>query len=128
MSNTEKDVKSEGRERITLRAEITGAEGRALDPQSHDTETAREIAVSLCTALTDAYAKHEKVRPETLAVAVQTVLETLLSGIEREGVDGASMRVALANSLLVNGDASVQIDVDGRAVPSMLSDAASTLH
>ncbi|MEL6318233.1 MAG: hypothetical protein AAFR16_11420, partial [Pseudomonadota bacterium] len=68
-------------EKITLNAEIDGSDGRALDPQAHDASAARGIATDLCTALTEAYAKHENVRPETLAVAVQTVLETLLSGI-----------------------------------------------
>ncbi len=124
----EETGETRGIERITLKAEIVGSDGKALDPQSHDAAIAREIAVDLCAALSDAYAKHEKVRPETLAVAVQTVLETLISGIEREGVDAASMRVALANSLLVNGDAQVEINVNGRRVPSILSEVGSTVN
>lgn len=115
-------------EKITLSAEIEGAEGRALDPQNHDTEIARTIATDLCNALAEAYNKHETVRPETLAIAVQTVLETLLSGIEREGVDAASMRVALANSMLVNGKAVVKIQVDGKPAPSILTECGATIH
>lgn len=115
-------------ERITLRAEILGAGDRALDPTRHNADTARDLARELCDALANAYGKREDtVRPETLAIAVQTVLETLLSGFEREGVDAASMRVALANSLLVNGDGDVQIEVDGQPVASKLTDAA-TVH
>ena len=115
-------------EKITLNAQIVGADGRALDPQNHDSDTARKIATDLCSALAEAYGKHETVRPETLAIAVQTVLETLLSGIEREGVDAASMRVALANSVLVNGRADVTIEVDGKQVPSLLADGGATVH
>lgn len=115
-------------EHITLKAEITGGGGKALDPQRHESDIAREIAVDLCGALSKAYGKHDQVRPETLAVAVQTVLETLLSGIEREGVNAASMRVALANSLLVNGQAAVEIDVNGKRVPSKVHEVGSTIH
>lgn len=122
------EASADAQERITLRAEITGGGDKALDPQRHESDVAREIAVDLCGALSNAYGKHEKVRPETLAVAVQTVLETLLSGIEREGVNAASMRVALANSLLVNGQAAVEIDVNGRRVPSKIAEVGSTIH
>ena len=102
-----------GGERISIRAEVTTADGRSLDPQKHDSEAAREIAAELCEALTGAYAAQDAVRPETLAISVQTVLETLLSGIEKEGVDTTTMRVALANSVLSNGRATVKIDVSG---------------
>lgn len=115
-------------ETITLRAEIDNDQGRALDPQAHDPSAARGIATDLCNALTQAYTKHDGVRPETLAVAVQTVLETLLSGVEREGVHASGMRVALANSLLVNGDARVQIEVGDERVPSILPPSSGTLH
>lgn len=125
---TKKIATKSAAECITLKAEIKGSEGRALDPQTHDAEIAREIAVDLCGALSDTYGKHEKVRPETLAVAVQTVLETLISGIEREGVDAASMRVALANSLLVNGDASVEININGKDVAATLAETGATIH
>ena len=115
-------------EKITLRAQIVSTEGRALDPQNHDSDAAREIARELCEAMTKSFASREHVGPETLAIAAQTMIETLMSGIEREGVDCASMRVALANSLLVNGDATVEIDVDGKSVPSILGDGGATLH
>lgn len=115
-------------ERITMKAEITGGGDRALDPQRHQSDISRDIAVDLCGALSKAYGKHEQVRPETLAVAVQTVLETLLSGIEREGVNAATMRVALANSLLVNGQGSVEIDVNGQNAPSAFAEVGSTIH
>lgn len=115
-------------EKITLKAEIVSVNTRALDPQNHDNEAARDIATKLCRALTAAYGEHDGVRPETLAVAVQTVLETLISGIEREGVNAASMRVALANSLLVNGDADVKIEIDGVAEPSGGPEIGATIH
>lgn len=116
-------------ERITLRAELSTAEGRSLDPQKHDGEAAREIATELCDALTKAYAAQEAARPETLAIAVQTVLETLLSGIEREGVDTTTMRVALANSVLANGRATVSIDVTGApANPLLTMEPGATIH
>jgi hypothetical protein len=105
------DAAEAGVERITLRAEISTADGRSLDPKRHDSEAARAIATELCEALTEAYAAQDAARPETLAIAVQTVLETLLSGIEKEGVDTTTMRVALANSVLSNGRATVSIDV-----------------
>lgn len=104
-----------GGERITLRAEVSTLDGRSLDPQKHDSEAARDIATHMCEALTQAYAARDAARPETLAIAVQTVLETLLSGIEKEGVDTTTMRVALANSVLSNGRATVKIDVSGEA-------------
>ena len=110
------DAAEAGNERITLRAEISTADGRSLDPKKHDGAAAREIATELCEALTQAYAAQEAARPETLAIAVQTVLETLLSGIEKEGVDTTTMRVALANSVLSNGRATVSIDVAGESV------------
>lgn len=115
-------------ERITLRAEMATGIGRSLDPQKHDSDAARVIATDLCDALTDAYAKQDGARPETLAIAVQTVIETLLSGIEREGVDTTTMRVALANSVLSNGRATVSIDVSGDKNPLIRLDAGATLH
>lgn len=115
-------------EKITLKAEIVSADGQALDPQNHDGAMAREIARELCEAMTQSYAKHTEVGPETLAVAAQTMIETLMSGIEREGVDCASMRVALANSMLVNGAATVEINVDGKRVPSVIAEGGSTIH
>lgn len=115
-------------EKITLKAEIVSSEARALDPQNHDTDLARDIARELCEAMTQCYSKRADVGPETLAIAAQTMIETLMSGIEREGVNCASMRVALANSLLVNGDATVEIAIDGRKVPSILGDGGSTVH
>lgn len=116
------------RETITLKAAIESTEGRALDPQNHDSALARDIARELCEAMTESYARYEHVGPETLAIAAQTMIETLISGIEREGVNCASMRVALANSLLVNGDAAVEIAVNGRSVPSILSEGGNTIH
>ncbi len=117
-----------GGEKITLTAEIVSAEGRALDPQNHDDSVARDIARELCDAMVECYGRRQDVGPETLAIAAQTMLETLMSGIEREGVDCASMRVALANSLLVNGQAQVEIAVDGKRVPSFLGDGGTTIH
>ncbi len=108
-----------GGERISLKAEVTTADGRSLDPQKHDSDAAREIAAELCEALTQAYAAQDAVRPETLAISVQTVLETLLSGIEKEGVDTTTMRVALANSVLSNGRATVKIDVSGEPMAAV---------
>ena len=116
------------KQRISMSAEIDAGAGRALDPQNHDATTARDIALELCSALSDSFGRHQEARPETLAVAVQTVLETLISSIEREGVDAASMRVALANSMLVNGEAKVKIDVDGKRVPSMIVEASRAIH
>lgn len=116
------------RQRISLSAIIDAGAGRALDPQKHNAEEARQIAVELCNALTSSFSRHDKTRPETLAVAVQTVLETLISSIEREGVNAASMRVALANSMLVNGDAEVKIDVDGKRVPSSIAEISKAIH
>ena len=115
-------------EKITLKAEITSTNGRALDPQNHDSNVAREIARELCDTMTKSYAGRDDVRPETLAIAAQTVIETLMSGIEREGVDCASMRVALANSLLVNGSATVEIDVDGERMPTSFAEVGDTVH
>ncbi|MEM9724807.1 MAG: hypothetical protein AAF909_05005 [Pseudomonadota bacterium] len=115
-------------QRISLSAVIEAGSNRALDPQQHDANAARDIALELCSALSESYGRHAEARPETLAVAVQTVLETLISSIEREGVDAASMRVALANSLLVNGDAEVSIDVDGKPVPSIIADVSRAIH
>lgn len=115
-------------EKITIQAEITGSDGRSLDPQQHDVDVARAIATELCNALASSYEKQDTARPETLAIAVQTVLETLLSGIEREGVNCASMRVALANSMLANGNATVTIEVDGEPAPSLLTECGSTIH
>lgn len=115
-------------EKITLTAKIDSPEGRALDPQNHDSDLAREIARELCEAMTKSYADRDHVGAETLAIAAQTMIETLMSGIEREGVNCASMRVALANSLLVNGDAQVEIAIDGKPVPSMLGGGGATLH
>ena len=119
---------SGAQQRISLKAEIVAGEGRALDPQNHDATAARSIAVELCNALSDAFSRHDAARPETLAVAVQTVLETLISSIEKEGVDAASMRVALANSMLVNGDAEVSIDVGGTRVPSTIAEISKAIH
>lgn len=115
-------------ERIALKAEVESAVGRALDPQRHESDDARMIASELCNALTDVYADHGSVRPETLAIAVQTVLETLLSGIEREGVDTVAMRVALANSLLSNGGAEVSIDIAPTEAPARVTRGDATLH
>ena len=109
-------------------AEIAGATSRALDPLRYDADAARLIAKDLCEALTDSYDRRGAVRPETLAVAVQTVLETLLCGVEREGVDAASMRVALANSMLVNGRAEVRIMVDGKPTPSLFCESGARVH
>lgn len=117
-----------GEQNIKMSAQILAGGGRALDPQNHDANAARDIAVELCSALSNSFGKHESVRPETLAVAVQTVLETLISSIEREGVNAASMRVALANSLLVNGDAAVQIEVDGKSVPTDIPEVSGSIH
>ncbi|MEL6979938.1 MAG: hypothetical protein AAGM38_14810 [Pseudomonadota bacterium] len=114
--------------RIALSATIQAGPGRALDPQKHDAQEARDIAVALCNALTTSFSNNEKTRPETLAVAVQTVLETLISSIEREGVDAASMRIALANSMLVNGEAQVKIDIDGKRVPSSIAELSKAIH
>ncbi|MCI4663319.1 MAG: hypothetical protein MRY74_01235 [Neomegalonema sp.] len=113
---------------IKMKAQIVGSDERALDPQNHDSEMAREIAKELCDAMTKSYGERDDVRPETLAIAAQTVIETLMSGIEREGVNCASMRVALANSLLVNGDAKVEIEVDGESMPSSFGDGGATFH
>lgn len=124
----ESETAAEEVQRIVLSAEITAKGGRALDPQNHDSDAARDIALDLCGALSESFGKHDNTRPETLAVAVQTVLETLISSIEREGVDAASMRVALANSMLVNGDAKVAIDVDGQRVPSFIPEVSSSVH
>lgn len=124
----ELDDVNEAKQRISMKAEIEAGSGRALDPQNHDSNVAREIALELCTALSSAFGKHDQARPETLAVAVQTVLETLISSIEKEGVDAASMRVALANSMLVNGDAEVSIDVGGKRVPSTIMEISKAVH
>ena len=123
-----KDSDLETKQRISLNAEIEAGEGRALDPQNHDANAARSIALELCSALSSSFNKHEDARPETLAIAVQTVLETLISSIEKEGVDAASMRVALANSMLVNGDAKVSIDVGGKRVPSSIAEISKAIH
>lgn len=101
-------------EHITLFAELNEPAGPSLDPKNHDVDTARKLAEKLCETIVEAYYDGEQVRPETLAVGVQTALETLLSGFEREGVQAGVMRVALANSLLTNGKAQVKIEVDGK--------------
>ena len=128
LEETTETVSEVERQRISLKATIDAAGGRALDPQNHDASQARDIALELCKALSESYGDRESARPETLAVAVQTVLETLISSIEREGVNAASMRVALANSMLVNGDAEVKIDVDGKRVPSAISEISKAVH
>ncbi|MEO1329680.1 MAG: hypothetical protein AAFW46_08460 [Pseudomonadota bacterium] len=115
-------------ELITLNAEIREDTGPALDPERHEPKMAGDLAKSLCDALVEAYRTQESARPETLAVAAQTMLETLLSGFEAEGVGTGRMRVALANSLLVNGHASVSIDVTGASVPSFISAANARMH
>lgn len=101
---------------ILLRAEIREDTGPALDPERHEPKVAGALAKALCDAMVEAYRELDQARPETLAVAAQTMLETLLSGFEDEGVATSRMRVALANSLLSNGHAAVTIELGGQDV------------
>lgn len=113
---------------ILLSAEIREDTGPSLDPERHEPKIAGALAKSLCDALVEAYRGQDSARPETLAVAVQTMLETLLSGFEDEGVSTARMRIALANSLLVNGHASVTIDMGGEKPTPFSAPTSTRVH
>lgn len=114
--------------KITLHAEIDDASGPSLDPQRHDPGAARTLALELCQVLTGAMAADREHSPETMAVAVQTALETLISECERNGLSGASMRVALAKSLLENGKAYVRLEIDGDAFLGTAHDLDASVH
>lgn len=113
---------------ITLHAEIEEKTGPALDPQRHDPKAARVLALELCSVLTGAMSEEREHSPETMAVAVQTALETLISECERNGVSGAGMRVALAKSLLENGKAYVRLEIDGDAFVGTSHDVDASVH
>ena len=114
--------------RITLHAEIEDREGPSLDPQRHDASSARALARQLCNVLTSSMATEPSHSPETMAVAVQTALETLISECERNGLSGAGMRVALAKSLLENGKAYVRLEIDGEAFLGTANDMDASIH
>lgn len=114
--------------RITLHAEIEDAKGPSLDPQRHDPGAARVLALELCQVLTAAMAEEREHSPETMAVAVQTALETLISECERNGLSGAGMRIALAKSLLENGKAYVRLEIDGDAFLGTAHDLDASVH
>ncbi len=115
-------------ENILLHAEIRDDTGPALDPERHEPKPAGALAKALCDALVEAYREQENARPETLAIAAQTLLETLLSGFEAEGVGTARMRIALANSVLSNGHAAVTIDKAEARPPRFVTPANARLH
>lgn len=114
--------------RITLHAEIEEKAGPALDPQRHDPGAARTLAVELCQVLTGAMSEEREHSPETMAVAVQTALETLISECERNGLSGSGMRIALAKSLLENGSAYVRLEIDGDAFVGTAHDLDASVH
>ena len=113
---------------ITLHAEIKEAAGASLDPQRHDPKSARDLALEICRVLSGAMAEDRDHSPETMAVAVQTALETLISECERNGLCGAGMRIALAKSLLENGRARVRLQIDGDNFSGAAHEVDASVH
>ncbi|MCI4660381.1 MAG: hypothetical protein MRY63_00985 [Neomegalonema sp.] len=114
--------------RLTMIAQITEAQGPRLQPGSFDQPTARAIAQELCDALVATYERYDDSRPETLCLSVASALETLLNGIEQEGVSTTAMRVALAKMLIECGEGSVELQdlppaLDPSESPQALADA-----
>ena len=90
--------------------------------------SARTLARQLCDVLTSNMETEPSHSPETMAVAVQTALETLICECERNGLSGASMRVALAKSLLENGKALVRLEIDGETFIGGADDHGVSVH
>ncbi|MEO1292506.1 MAG: hypothetical protein AAFV62_06715 [Pseudomonadota bacterium] len=95
--------------RLKMIAEIDEDKGPRLSPESFDHQSARAIAQEICNALVGAYQSRQDSRPETLCLALASSLETLLDGIEKEGVSVSTMRLALAKMLIECGEGTVEL-------------------